>query len=70
MWWGRRDLNRGPEMLVEFKSRSRHFKKAQFLKIKPEDYKKTLLVCWDDNWEECPVDVLELKYFWEKAQEK
>jgi len=28
-----------------------------------------LIVCWDDNWKECPdnIDVFELKYFWEKA---
>lgn len=50
--------------VIEFEARSRNF-----LKDKHDLTKCDLIVCWEDNWEECPVDVLELKYFWEKANE-
>jgi hypothetical protein len=59
---------------IEFESRSKHFeehiKKGD---VKPEDYKKTLIVCWyDDNWKERPseIDVFDLESLWNQVQEK
>lgn len=55
---------------VEFEPQSKnfeeHIKKGD---VKPEDYENTLIVCWDDNWKECPseIDVLELEHFWKQA---
>jgi hypothetical protein len=57
---------------IEFESRSKHFeehiKKGH---VKPEDYKNTLVVCWDCNWKELPseIDVFDLEPLWNKAQE-
>ena len=53
------------DTIIEFESRSRHFKEQGH-----DVNKCDLIVCWDDNWKECPIDVLELEYFWKKAQEK
>lgn len=50
------------ETIIEFESRSKNFDH--------DTNKCDLIVCWDDNWKECPIDVLELEYFWKKAQEK
>lgn len=52
------------EIAIEFQVRSR-----DFLKDKHDPNKCNLIVCWKHNWEDCPssIDVLELKYFWEKA---
>jgi hypothetical protein len=58
---------------IEFESRSKHFeehiKKGH---VKPEDYKNTLIVCWDCNWKELPseIDVFDIEPLWKKAQEK
>jgi len=57
-------------IFVEFESRSKHFKKhIRNGDVKPEDYKNTLIVCWDDNWQERPseIDVLELEPLWKQA---
>jgi hypothetical protein len=58
---------------IEFESRSKHFEE-HITKgdVKPEDYKNTLIVCWDDNWKERPseVDVFDLEPLWKKAQRK
>jgi hypothetical protein len=65
-------LEEGEEswMDIEFESRSSHAKK-DIKKVKPEDYSKTLIVCWDDDWKERPseIDVFELSPLWKKAQE-
>jgi len=52
------------EIVIEFEARSRNF-----LKDKHDPKKCDLIVCWEDNWEDPPtnIDILELKYFWEKA---
>ena len=59
------------EIFVEFESRSKNFKK-HIIKghIKPEDYKNTLIVCWDDDWNECPseIDIMALGLYWKQAQ--
>jgi len=57
---------RGDDLInIEFEVCSRTFKSHHNLKS------CDLIVCWEDDWgEECPLDRLELKYFWEKAQEK
>ena len=57
---------RGDDLInVEFEVYSQSFESHHSLKS------CDLIVCWKDDWgEECPVDVFELKYFWEKAQEK
>ena len=50
------------ELILEFEVMSSHFNHD------PE--KCDLIVCWEHNWKECPpnIDVLELKYLWEKAK--
>jgi len=52
------------ETVIEFEARS-----GNFLKDKHDPNKCDLIVCWEHNWEDCPsnIDLLELKYFWEKA---
>lgn len=62
-------LENDEELLIEFESRSNHAKK-DIKKVKPEDYSKTLIVCWDDNWRTCPseIEVFDLEPLWEKAQ--
>jgi len=61
------------EIFVEFESRSKHFEE-HITKgdVKEEDYKNTLIVCWDDNWKERPseIDVFDLESLWKQAQEK
>jgi hypothetical protein len=57
------------EIHVEFERSSNKFK-PHIAKghVKPEDYKNTLIVCWDDNWQANPgIDVLALEPFWKKA---
>jgi hypothetical protein len=50
------------EVIIEFESRSKNFN---------HDISKCdLIVCWEHDWKDCPIDVLELKYLWERAQEK
>jgi len=51
--------------VIEFEARSKNF-----VKDKHDISKCDLIVCWENNWKECPIDVLELEYFWKKAQEK
>jgi len=53
------------DTIIEFEAKSRHFKRH-----KHDPKKCNLIVCWEDDWKECPIDVLELRYFWEKTQEK
>ena len=38
--------------------------------VKPDDYKNTIIVCWEHKWKECPsdIDVIEFKHFWELAK--
>lgn len=66
-------LDDDEELLIEFESRSKHFEE-HITKgdVKPEDYKNTLIVCWDDNWKERPseIDVFDLEPLWKKAQKK
>jgi hypothetical protein len=59
------------ELLIEFESRSNHAKK-DIKKVKPEDYSKTLIVCWNDNWRTRPseIEVFALEPLWKQAQEK
>lgn len=57
------------EILVEFESSSNkskpHIAKGD---VKPEDYNKVLIICWDDNWRTNPgIDVLALEPFWKQA---
>ena len=65
--------NDNNELLVEFEPRSKRFK-GHIAKgnVKPEDYKNTLIVCWDDNWKERPseIDVFDLEPLWKQAQDK
>jgi hypothetical protein len=66
-------LENDEELLIEFESRSSHFKKhIKNGDVKPEDYKNTLVVCWDCNWKELPseIAVFDLEPLWKKAQEK
>ena len=58
------------QIIIEFKSYSSGFKNQLSKGYDPKNC--DLIVCWKDDWgEECPVnDVLELEYFWKKAQEK
>ena len=57
-------------IVIEFEAYSQSFDRHS------NQEKCDLLVCWEDDWKKyktrkCPVDdVLELKYFWKKAQEK
>lgn len=53
----------GQQVIIEFEVTSRMFDHD------PE--KCDLIVCWEHNWKKCPsnIDVLELKYFWEKAKQ-
>jgi hypothetical protein len=46
-----------------------HIKKGQ---VKPEDYKETIIICWEHNWRECPkeIDIIELRHFWQLAKSK
>ncbi|MGB8781250.1 MAG: hypothetical protein WCD81_11470 [Candidatus Bathyarchaeia archaeon] len=66
-------LEDGEELWVdiEFESRSSHAKN-DIRKVKPEEYSKTLIVCWDDNWRTRPseIDVFDIEPLWKKAQEK
>ena len=60
--WNEKDMQ---DTIIEFEARSKNFEVHKHVN------KCDLIVCWEDNWgKECPIDVLELKYFWEKAQEK
>jgi len=59
--WNEKNMQ---DTIIEFEARSRNFKATH------NPMKCDLIVCWKDNWEDCPIDVLELKFFWEKAQEK
>jgi len=56
---------------IKFESRSNHAKK-DIKKVKPEEYSKTLIVCWEDNWRTRPseIEVFDLEPLWEKAQKK
>jgi hypothetical protein len=66
-------LENDEELFIEFESRSSHFKKhIRDGDLKPEDYKNTLIICWDCNWMELPseIDVFDLEPLWRKAQEK
>jgi len=50
-------------LALEFEVYSRNFTYHHDTRFLPN-----LIVCWEDDWgKECPVDVLELKYFWKKA---
>ena len=53
------------DTIIEFEATSRNFKVH-----KHDPNKCNLIVCWENNWKECPrnIDVLELKQFWEMAQ--
>jgi hypothetical protein len=65
--------NDDKELLVEFEARSKnfetHIKKGD---VKPEDYKNTLIVCWDANWKEQPseIDVFDIEPLWKQAQDE
>jgi hypothetical protein len=48
--------NRWQPVRIEFEYESRNF-----LKHKHDAKKCDLIVCWEHNWPECPVEVLELK---------
>jgi hypothetical protein len=57
---------------LEFEVYSKNFE--TYIKkgdVKPEDYKNTLIVCWDHDWKECPseIDVIDLNPFWKQANE-
>ena len=62
--WNERDMR---DTIIEFEATSRNFD------IHKHDPKKcNLIVCWEHNWKQCPsnIEVLELKYLWEKAQKR
>lgn len=48
--------NRWEHVLIEFEYRSSHFQEHGH---PPEDC--DIIVCWIHNWEECPIEVLELR---------
>jgi len=50
------------ELLLEFEVTSEQFDHDQ--------EKCNIIVCWEHNWKNVPtnIDVVELKYFWEKAK--
>ena len=52
------------EIAIEFEANSRDFRRH-----KHDPSKCNLLVCWNDNWQDASenIDILELKYFWEKT---
>ena len=60
--WNEKDMR---DTLIEFESRSKNF-----LIHGHDTHKCDLIVCWEDNWKDCPTDILELKSFWANAQEK
>jgi hypothetical protein len=55
------------EFEVYSKGFREHIKKGQ---VTPEDHKKTLVVCWKDDWRDRPsdIDVIELKDLWQRAK--
>ena len=62
--WNEREMR---DTIIEFEATSRNFD------IHKHDPKKcNLIVCWEHNWKQCPsnIEVLELKYLWEKAQKR
>jgi len=62
-----KDEHKDVEFEVFSKNFVEHIKKGQ---VKPADYKDTIIVCWEHNWQECPkeIDVIELKHFWRLAK--
>lgn len=48
---------------IKFEGRSKDFTKGR---VKREGCKHTLIVCWNDNWEERPseIDVFDLQTLW------
>ena len=53
-------------LTIEFEAYSRNFQEHHH-----EQKKCKLIVCWEDDWnEECPIDVLEMRYFWKIAQKR
>ena len=62
--WNEREMR---DTIIEFEATSRNFD------IHKHDSKKcNLIVCWEHNWKQCPrnIEVLELKYLWEKTQKR
>ena len=62
--WNEREMR---DTIIEFEATSRNFD------IHKHDPKKcNLIVCWEHNWKQCPrnIEVLELKYLWEKTQNR
>jgi hypothetical protein len=59
------DPNAEKQIAIEFELRSKNF-----ITHKHDPNKCDLIICWKDNWKECPehIDVLELDYLWEKAK--
>jgi hypothetical protein len=59
-WEGKRCLdtsnNTWEQVKVDFE-----FKSSDFNKYDPAENDSDLIVCWNHDWEECPIEVLELK---------
>jgi hypothetical protein len=51
-----RKLGRWKKLMIEFEYRSRNF-----IDHGHDPAKCDLIVCWENNWDDCPIDVLELK---------
>jgi hypothetical protein len=56
--------NRWKRVLIEFEHRSRNF-----LEHGHDPAKCDIIVCWEDNWPDCPIQVLELKKEVERMSE-
>lgn len=59
-WEGKRcldtDNNTWEQVKIDFE-----FKSSDFKKYDPAENDSDLIVCWNHDWEECPIEVLELK---------